>query len=51
MSTIFHYNNNNPNAPIFRHADRGIVADYAEAVPLLAAALGRRGGAGEGASG
>jgi electron transfer flavoprotein alpha subunit len=40
--------NNNPKAPIFRHADRGIVADYAEAVPLLAAALGRRGGAGEG---
>jgi electron transfer flavoprotein alpha subunit len=40
--------NNNPKAPIFRHADRGIVADYAEAVPLLVAALRRRSGPGEG---
>jgi electron transfer flavoprotein alpha subunit len=27
--------NNNPNAPIFKNCDYGIIADYAEAVPLL----------------
>jgi electron transfer flavoprotein alpha subunit len=36
--------NNNPKAPIFRQADRGLVADWAEAVPMLAAALRRRSG-------
>lgn len=33
--------NNNPNAPIFKSCDYGIVADYAEAVPLLTRELGK----------
>jgi electron transfer flavoprotein alpha subunit len=36
--------NSNPKAPIFQHADRGIVADYAAAVPALITALKRRSG-------
>jgi electron transfer flavoprotein alpha subunit len=31
----------NPQAPIFAQADLGIVADWAEAVPRLTAALAR----------
>ena len=34
--------NNNPNAPIFKNCDYGIVADYTEAVPLLTRELRRR---------
>jgi len=34
--------NNDPKAPIFKHADRCQVADYAEAVPALTAAVKRR---------
>jgi len=34
--------NNDPKAPIFEHADRCQVADYAAAVPALAAAVKRR---------
>lgn len=34
--------NKSPKAMIFKQADRGIVADYAEAVPLLRAAFDRR---------
>ena len=31
--------NNNPNAPIFKHCDYGIVGDVAQVLPLLAQAL------------
>jgi electron transfer flavoprotein alpha subunit len=34
--------NTSPKAPMFKHADRGIVADYAEVLPLLRDALARR---------
>jgi electron transfer flavoprotein alpha subunit len=34
--------NSDPSAPIFEHADAGIVADWTEAVPRLAAALAER---------
>jgi electron transfer flavoprotein alpha subunit len=37
--------NASAKAPIFKHADVGIVGDYAEVIPALATAIGRRRGA------
>jgi electron transfer flavoprotein alpha subunit len=39
--------NSDPKAPILEHADRCQVADYAEAVPALTAAVKRRVGYGK----
>jgi electron transfer flavoprotein alpha subunit len=33
--------NNDPNAPILKNCDYGIVGDYAEVVPVLSKRLGR----------
>jgi len=33
--------NNDPNAPIFKNCDYGIIGDYAEVVPILNEELSR----------